>query len=167
MTDEAERTDETENEDEAGGCRPPLWVILLAGVVVILSAYVGLQIFGVLWGIVFPPDAPRPDDVVELTHTGGDYGYDEWAYESALNPCELIAFYEAEGSTCTINAGSCDGMTYIHPVYEEPNFAICTGMEEFSIFALQWEVTLDVLYIENPSFSRFTLVSEVLWSGAP
>ncbi|PJF21183.1 MAG: hypothetical protein CUN56_12405 [Phototrophicales bacterium] len=154
-----------EDSEETGGCRPPLWIILLAVVVVIFSAYLGLQIFSVLWGIIFIPDAPRPPDVVELSHDGGDYGYDLWHYESKLPPCELIAFYEQAGSTCTINAGACDGMTYIHPIYEEPNFAVCTGIREFSIFALRWEATLDVLYLENPSFSRFTLESEVLWGG--
>lgn len=152
MTDEVENAQQEQEQENLGGCRPPLWLILLAGVVVILSAYLGLQIFGVLYGIIFPPDAPHPDDVVELSHTGGDYGYDEWEYEvPSLNPCELIAFYEAEGSTCTIDAGSCDGTTYTPPVYAEPHFAICTGIEEFSIFALRWEATLEVLYLENPS----------------
>lgn len=172
MADDTARADAADAEaeaevDTAVGCRPPLWLILLAFGVVVLAVVIGLQVFGVLYGLLFPPDAPRPDDVVRLAHETIDTQVYEWRYETGLDPCALIAFYEAEGSTCSVVSGACQAGRYVPPLYEVDAFAHCEGVQTFSVFALRWRVTIEPVYRAAPEGSTFTLLSEVLWGGAP
>ncbi|MFW5691107.1 MAG: hypothetical protein ACOCXZ_01290 [Chloroflexota bacterium] len=154
-------------DGEPEGCRPPLWLILVALGLLVLASITGVYVFNALYGLVFQPEAPRPRALVELAHEEIARGVDRWQYEVPLNPCEVVQFYEARGSTCTVSEGVCAGERYTAPVYEIDAVATCTGVQPFSIYALRWVVTVDPIYAPDPVSSTFSLFSEVLWGGPP
>lgn len=156
------------DEGERSGCRPPLWLVLLMLVVLVVAGVLALQVFGVLYGLVFPPEAPRPDGVTTLSHENRAYQVDEWRYRVSGSPCDVLGYYRSQGGQCTVQAGSCGAEgSYTPPVYEADYFARCTHVEPFAIFALRWEATIDPIYAPNPTETTFTLFSEVLWGGPP
>lgn len=168
MDETAQDVSQDESDDELGGCRPPVWLILVALGVIVGAAFLGVQVLSVVWGLVFPPDAPRPDNLTELSHESIDTRVDEWRYEVNLSPCDLVAFYEDEGSTCSLNAETCASGRYSPPVFAVPSVAECVGVREFATFALRWRVSVDPIYRgADANVSTFTLLSEVLWGGAP
>jgi hypothetical protein len=160
--------DDYSDDEDLTGCRPPLWLIIIALGMVVVTAVFGVRLFGVVWGLVFPPDAPRPDAIVELAHKSLANGVDEWRYQTPLSPCEVIAFYTDAGGACALTSTYCaDDGPFTPPVYEQPYLAECTHVEPFSIFALRWLVTVDTTYNPRPQTTTFTLFSEVLWDGMP
>jgi hypothetical protein len=154
------------DDDAPEGCRPPLWSILVALVVLIGAVILGVRVAAVLFGLVFPPDPPRPPDRVELSHTSPEYGVNDWRYETPATPCEVIAFYEDAGSTCVQMGDFCADGRYTPPTFAVETLAECTGVEPFSIFALRWTATIDPRYGGDVT-TTFRLFSEVLWGGPP
>ncbi len=154
--------------ESGGGWSPPLWVILLALAVLVFAVFVGVGVFRALSGLIFPPSPPLPDSVTAVEHENLAHGRDLWRYESALNPCELVAFYEQQNSTCTLSVPStCDGTTYNSLDYSVESFATCTGQGTYSIYGLRWELTVDVAWSREGETTYFDLMRETLWSGPP
>jgi hypothetical protein len=165
MTDET-RTPEPDATESPGGCAPPLWLVGVAFVVVIAAGIFGLQLLGIVWGLIFPPDAPRPPDAVEISYEDLIGDAEQWRYTTDLTPCEVVSFYEAAGGTCTYAVHSC-AEGYQSPVFEVDYFAECTAIQTFSIFALRWQVSILPQYTDAPGPSTFDLVKEMLWGGPP
>lgn len=130
----------------------------------LLASFVGVQVFGVLYGIVFPPDVPLPPDVLLLRHTETAYGVDSWDYETRLDHCAVIAHYRAEGGTCSTAPGSCGGQAFSDPLTSTQTVGTCRDTVEFSIFEMMWEITVYASRApERPT--RFQVQREIFWIG--
>lgn len=160
--------DDDAQDDAPTGCQPPLWLVGLALVVLVFAGIFSVQLLNVVYGLVFPPSAPRPAGLIELAHQSEGARADRWHYQSDLTPCEVVAFYEAEGGICRFDDGGCeaDG-TYRRPTFRVEHFAVCEHVFPFSIFGLRWRVHIEPDYRTNPTETRFELFSEVLWGGMP
>ncbi len=165
--DPSPRPDNADEEPTPSGCQPPLWLVGIAFVVLVFACAYSLQLFNVVYGLLFPPSAPRPADVVQLDYESVGYQAGRWRYQTALTPCEVITFYEDAGGICTFNVGGCDDGQYEGPIFEIDAFAQCELVAPFSIFGFRWQATLEPNYNPNPTFTRFELFSEVLWGGMP
>jgi hypothetical protein len=145
----------------------PLLLLLLALVVVVLALIIGVQVFRVVAGLIAPADAPLPAQVTEIEHENLAYGTDQWRYTTPLNPCEVVAFYEEEGSTCTVREGLCEDTQYISPSFSVERAASCTGLGSFSVFGVRWDVVIGTTYSGGEDATYFDLLRETLWSGPP
>lgn len=145
--------------------RRGLLPLIFAGLAVALAIFVGTQVIGVLYNIVFPPPPPRPDGVVELERVNEAHGVDTWQYATAQDACSVMRFYESEGGTCNYAPDRCEGgFVDLSTVVAGDNVGQCEGTANFSIFALQWEAVIATGYSdENPT--RFRLSREVFWTG--
>jgi hypothetical protein len=145
--------------------RRGLLPLLLAVGAVALALFVGTQVIGVLYTIIFPPPPPRPEGVIELDHVNEAHGVDVWQYASSEDACSIIRFYEREGGTCNYAPDRCEeGFVDLSSVVPGENAGQCTGTLDFSIFALRWEAVIATGYRdENPT--RFRLSREVFWTG--
>lgn len=159
---------DSESQVESRGCSPPLWLILVALVVLVFSLIFGVQLFGVLVGFVFPPGPPLPADVAEVEHENIGHGVDRWLYEAALDPCQLISFYEDAGSVCIYADNLCgaDG-EYVSSGFRRDEAATCTGQDTFSIFGLLWDVEISTLFRAGEEITRFEITRLALWGGPP
>jgi hypothetical protein len=160
------RPDVEEDDTPLTGCQPPLWLVGVAFIVVLLACFYSVQLLNVVYGLFFPPSAPRPAELVQLEHESLGFQANRWRYETALHPCEVITFYEDAGGICSFNVGGC-GERYEPPVYEVDAFAQCESVAPFSIFGFRWQVSLEPNYSQTPTRTRFELFSEVLWGGMP
>jgi hypothetical protein len=145
--------------------RRPRLVLLLGGVVLLLLFYIGTQVFGVLYGIVFPAQPPLPPDVHEITHENADYGFDTWLYGTDQDACEVVAFYATEGGRCLLSPGYCNTGTVIEVDTPGQHVARCSGEQEFSIFAMRWNAII-ATGDEFAGKTQFRLEREVFWSGS-
>jgi hypothetical protein len=139
---------------------------LLAGLLglaaLVLAAFIGTQVLGVLYGIVSPPQPPVPADAQEVGYTSIGYGVDEWLYNVAQPPCELVAFYEAQGGTCRILPYQCSLTSSLSDVTPTDEMvARCGGSVRFSIFVMDWRVFLS----EQGDGAKVELSREVNWIG--
>ncbi len=139
---------------------------LLAGLLglaaLALALFIGTQVIGVLYGIVAPPLPPVPPDAQEIGHTNIGYGVDEWVYSVAQPPCDLIAFYQAEGGTCRILPYQCGALSTPGDVpAADEMVARCGGSIRFSIFVMDWRVFLS----EDGDAAKVELSREVNWIG--
>ena len=139
---ESEDTDQTSlvPEDEALSRRSPALLIVLAGVLIVCLV-IGLQAFGILYSIFFPPLPPVPEFVNEVRHTVVDHGVDEWLYRTEQNACEIVRFYELMGGQCRIPTGICEDQSSDNIVSGNvgQHVATCVGEVQFNIFAYRWE----------------------------
>jgi hypothetical protein len=150
--------------------RIPTRIVLLGLFAIVFAVVVGSQIMGVLYAIFFPPAAPIPDQVDLISHTTTDYGTDDWLYSSTkLSACDLLHYYQSKDGECRIAPITCpdDGSTQPAPesTTNGQNVARCTATQNFSIFALRWEVIIATGATSN-ELSQFRLSREIYWTGA-
>lgn len=146
----------------------PWQVILLGGAALALAVLIGTQVIGVLYSILAPPSPPLPEGARLLSHTGFDYGVDDWLYGTDERACTVARFYQEQGGVCRVSVGDCEGDSSMRlgPAPAEPqNVARCVGEVYFSIFAMRWEVTIASGY-EKDGQTRFSLSREVFWTGS-
>ena len=150
--------------------RVPARIIILGIIAIIFAVVVGSQVIGVLYAIFFPPAAPLPDQVTLVSHTSKDYGSDDWLYTSnKLSACDVVRFYESKDGQCRIAPLACaaDGSTQTASGSSAngQNIARCTANQNFSIFALHWEVIIATGATADQT-SQFRLNREIFWTGA-
>jgi hypothetical protein len=117
-----------------------------------------------LYGLVFPPDAPVPEDVVMIEHENFAYGVDEWLYGTQTAACDVITFYLESGANCRITPGQC-GTGLTNPSAQTvQNVATCTDTVAFSIFEMSWETTIATGYRTGEP-TRFRIHREIYWIG--
>jgi hypothetical protein len=139
--------------------------LLVAAIVLLFAVFIGIQLFGIIYGLVFPPDAPVPGDVVLIEHDNYAYGVDEWLYGTGMDACDVVTFYLENGADCRITPGQC-GIGMTNPMGSSvQNIATCTGAMEFSIFNMSWETTIATGYPTGDP-TRFRVRREVFWIGS-
>ncbi len=148
----------------------PARIIILGMVAVVFAVVVGSQVIGVLYAIFFPPAAPIPDQVTLVSHASKDYGTDDWLYSSdKLSACDVVRYYEAKDGQCRVAPLACaeDGSTHTSSGSNAKgqNVARCTANQNFSIFALRWEVVIATGSTAEET-SQFRLNREIFWTGA-
>lgn len=160
----------TEAEAAASTPQEPLlrrrMMLLVGGVVLVASLVIGVQLVAIIYGLVFPPEAPLPPDVVQLEHDNLAYGVDEWVYGTPFTACSVVAFFTQEGGTCTITPGQCGTPGTVPQGQSTQNVATCRAVVHFSIFTMEWETTIAGGY-RSELQTRFTLRREVFWVGGP
>lgn len=160
-----------EAESRLGGRRPPLHIILLGVLALALAVFIATQVLGILYAIVLPPPPPLPDAVTVISHTNTAYGVDEWLYSTISAPCQVVIFYEEQGSTCRTAPGWCaltdqpqpDESVNFGGVYNQ-HVALCSGASKFSIFAMSWDVAISTG--SGPDeLTNFRIAREIYWTG--
>lgn len=141
-------------------------MLILAIALVGLSLYVGAQVVGVLYGIVFPPNAPLPDGSVQLEHENLAYGVDNWLYGTTEDACRVARFYVAADGICRIAPNICENsrVDEDETLGSGDNIARCSGTTQFSIFEMSWNVDVAAGYTDEYP-TRFRLEREVYWIG--
>lgn len=157
-------TDENTPSETGHGCFLPLWAVLIVGVVVVGCAIFSIPVFNALYGIVFPPSPPIPE-AIQTEKIVIDHGVEKASYTTALNPCQTVQFFIAEGGICEVFWDVCNGDQFISMNRSFAPFAHCEGVTPAGAFAVQWQVDIDLLY--PPEQTSFTLSHEVLWGGMP
>lgn len=157
--------DESLEGDQPTSGRSRLLLVIFAGVL-IASLVIGIQAFGILYSIVFPPAPPLLPDVTEARHTSIDHGVDEWVYQTNLPACDVVEFYEQKGGACAIRVDLCidDASENVTFGTVGQHVATCTGAVEFSLFAYRWEANIADGYQDMQT--QFNLIREVFWTGA-
>src|SRR5689334_8478121 len=150
--------------------RVPVPIIIFGLIAIVLAVVIGSQVIGVLYAIFFPPAAPVPDQVTLVSHTSKDYGTDDWLYTSnKLSACDVVHYYESKEGQCRIAPTWCTDANSIQtPAGSSSvgqNVARCVATQNFSIFALRWEVIIATGATSNES-SQFRLNREIFWTGA-
>jgi hypothetical protein len=149
--------------------RIPLKVLILGFVAVALALIIGSQVIGVLYGILFPPSPPLPGNVAEILHDNPSYGVDDWLYNAADKPCDVVSFYQSQGGNCRVAPFWCGDDREADPTQpgfetRHQNVARCTGNVPFSIFTMHWQVTIATG--DSQQFpTLFRLSREVYWSS--
>lgn len=152
-------------EAEAPSVRRGLLPLILAIIAVGLAVFVGLQVIGVLYSIIFPPVPPRPASVTELAHTSEAYGVDAWDYGTADDACAVARFYINNNGECKFGPKICDA-GFVNDTSMQPgsHVAQCSGVMAFSIFAMRWQAIIATGYRDgNPT--HFKLLREIFWTG--
>ncbi len=150
--------------------RVPARILVLGLIAIVFAVVVGSQVIGVLYAIFFPPAAPIPDLVTLVSHTSKDYGTDDWLYSSdKLTACDVVRFYESKDGQCRVAPLMCaeDGAIQTPSVSNTngQNVARCVATQNFSIFALRWEVVIATGATSDQT-SQFRLNREIYWTGA-
>lgn len=153
-------------EDSSNG-HSPLLLILLGGILLV-CLLIGIQAFGILYSIAFPPAPPVPHNVTEVRHTPVDHGVDEWLYRTNQDACDIVRYYEAQGGECRMVAGACDDETTDTMSMSSvgQHVATCLGEVTFNIFAYRWEANIANGYAYEDGGTQFSLLREVFWTGS-
>jgi hypothetical protein len=138
--------------------------VLAAFIAVALSVYIGLQVIGVLFSMVSPPQPPRPEDPRQLEYTSMAYGVDEWIYATQQDACTVVDYYEALDATCELIGNVCDASRSPVLSAAQQNVAQCSGELTFSIFAMRWNAVIATGY-RGDEPTHFRLSREVYWTG--
>lgn len=163
---ETERAEPTQSEGKA---RRFSWLgIVLSAAALVLGGYVALQVVGVLYGIVAPPMPPVPPDARERLHENRAYGVDTWRYNTTLEACRVVAFYQENGAQCQLAPLQCAQGTRFQEVFPVDNTVVarCYGELNFSIFRMGWSAFV-VRPAELPDSSEIELRREVYWTDDP
>ncbi|MBK8025631.1 MAG: hypothetical protein IPK19_30625 [Chloroflexi bacterium] len=142
---------------------PSVTLILLVGIALTLAAYIGVNVLGVLVGILAPPLPPVPAGLTEIDHVNEAYGVDIWTYTSPADPCEIVTAFEETGF-CTVAPLQCGELrTEPDQQLETSLAARCAGEVEFSIFTMQWWAR--IFQVNADRSTRLELEREVFWIG--
>jgi hypothetical protein len=161
---------DTEQVTSAPHQRTVPWRIIVVGIVALLLAvFIGTQVLGVLYVIVFPPVPPLPGDVTLVSHANTDYGVDTWLYDSRQKPCDVLTYYMNSGGECRLTPSECGDTKDKSLVADDPsaagqNIARCVGVSNVSIFAMRWMAIIAT----GPSSdlpTEFRIEREVYWTG--
>jgi hypothetical protein len=142
----------------------PLWFALLTMVVALLIAVVILgRVAGPLFGLLFPPDVPVPDDVQEIEHIKPDKGTEYWIYRTGQSGRDVAAFYEDEGGACRYTSQGSLGETGERVEGVSYSVAHCQGRSESGGIVTSWEVYIAEGYPESegPTIFRIYKYGEV------
>ena len=151
--------------------RVPARIIILGLIAVVFAVVVGSQVIGILYAIFFPPAAPVPDQATLVSHTSKDYGVDDWLYSSTkLSACDVVRYYESKDGQCRVAPLWCTEADSIQVLpsgssTSGQNVARCIATQNFSIFALRWEVIIATATTAGET-SQFRLNREIYWTGA-
>ena len=143
----------------------PRLMLIVIGVILVGAVALGIYLFSILYAVIFLPDVPLPEsELTELRHENFTYGADRWVYGVSMDGCELVTFYIQNDAECVVAPGLCglDGFVASSPNAQQ--LATCTGNEAFSIFGMQWEVSISAGYVVEP-ITRFEVRREVQWFG--
>lgn len=158
-----ESTENDEHEEQPRSKRSWLLLAFIA-VVLVAGAVLGVQLFGILYAIIFPPNAPLPDDITELRHENFAYGADRWVYGTNMDGCFLLETYAEDGASCNTGPGLC-GPNGFNPVSaSSQRIGTCIHTEQFSIFEMRYEVHVTGGYAVEP-VTRFELIRDIFWTG--
>lgn len=134
-----------------------------AAAAIIFGLFVLIQVSGVLYALLFPPDGPaRPQNTAELSRRNEGYGVDQWLYGTTQDPCLIIEHFGAAGGVCQTAPLMC-GEARMAQSTPAQQVGSCSGEMRFSLFALRWEVRVSR---NNPGDwpTQFTLRREVYWT---
>jgi hypothetical protein len=123
---------------------------------IVFFVAVGIAIFPVLAGMLFPPEPPKPVGAVEVEHESTAYGFDTWEYTVSGDGCAALTFYEANGGICVRKAGHCGA----NGDKRSALAATCTGVITFSRFAMRWEAEV----WDYPAGVTLQVSREVAWA---
>jgi hypothetical protein len=158
-------TAESAAEGEGKTSRPPV-LLVIGALAVALALFAGVQIIGVLYGMVFPPEPPLPDGAVQIEHEDQAHGVDSWRYRIEQDACQVARHYaEQDDASCNIAPQLCETGTYSPPNTLPQNVAQCRGEIEFSIFIMTWEANISGGYGERGP-TQIQLDREVSWFGS-
>jgi hypothetical protein len=154
-------------EDEPATQRSPILLLVLVAVLLVFLI-IGIQAFGILYSIMFPPMPPLPQNVSEVRHTSIDHGVDEWLYQTEQNACDIASYYEIKGGQCRFTSDSCgdESSDEIRLSSSGKHVATCIGEAQFSLFAYRWEANIADGYRDDDGSTQFSLIREVFWTGA-
>ncbi len=151
-----------DNEHDTGSGVP--WWILAIGLAVLVGAvFIGVRVGGVLVGLLFPPEPPKPANVEQITYTREMHGVDQWQYHR--NPaatCDTITFYQEHG-TCEVMPGYCTGEADEEAQRTSALAATCTGETAFSNFIMGWEVEIE----DYDFYTRLYVSRDIPWTRTP
>ena len=164
---EESSTTEATNKVEEGTRRSPIFLLIL-GTLFAVALMIGIQVFTVLYAIIFPPLPPLPDDSIEVSHENIDYGVDTWLYSSSQDACDILLFYHQQDVECRIAPSVCASGQFEtqSSVSSLSHVAECTGEVPFSIFAMRWNVNIAGGYASETAPTQFNLSRQVFWTGA-
>jgi hypothetical protein len=145
--------------------RRGIWFTLLGFLLVIIAFLISIQVIAVLYAIINPPLPPVYTSAQQLEYRSQAYGVDEWVYGTTEDACRVSRFFANNGGNCAFTRDVCD-RGFIDPaeVLRSENVAQCTGIVQFSIFAMRWRVSVAGGYRDRFA-TRFVLTREVFWSG--
>ncbi|MEO0563900.1 MAG: hypothetical protein AAF125_17480 [Chloroflexota bacterium] len=144
---------EADYTDYDDGRGVPWWALGCGVIAIVIVGLITAWVLPVIGGLIFLPAPPTPGDAREVSHERLAYGVDVWEFHSAIDICEVVTLYEAEG-TCVLEAGHCDDSA--------PRSSLvgtCTGEIEFSRFATRWEAELH----SYPSHNEIFLSRDTAW----
>lgn len=154
----------------AGGRPVPLKLIFAGIGALVFAVFVGTQVIGVLVAIFFPPLPPLPGNLTVASHTVGDYGVDEWLYESPASACDIVRFYQDQQGVCSIAPLWCGDVRTDDPALSGVNtpgqhVARCQGEIRFSVFAMRWQAIISTA--DTPEYeTEFRVAREIFWTGS-
>jgi hypothetical protein len=160
-------SDLPEGEQGPSSFRLPLKLIIILIIALVLALIIGTQIIGVFYSIFFPPNPPLIGNTQLVSHRSEDYGVDTWHYSAAVSPCEVVDYYESNGSTCSLAPYWCAGSDAGNRRsgnFANEHVAECIGTQYFSIFAMRWIVNIAAGSAPDLD-TQFRLDREVFWSG--
>lgn len=163
-------TDSGEQRLDVDNSRSPLWLVLM-GVVIIACLFIGVQGFGILYSIMFPPQPPVPQNVTVIRHTPVDHGVDEWLYRTNQDACQVVRYYRLQGGECRVVEDMCadeESSTILPQSIHTSgqHVGLCSGVEQFSIFAMRWEANIATGYNFPDGATQFNLFREIFWTGS-
>lgn len=140
----------------------PLWLVL-ALVGAGLAVYIGVNVIGVLFNIVSPPEPPLPDAAVETSHESPAYGVNYWRYTVSEDACSILEYYLSFTEDCMVSPMACASSTSEYASADRL-VARCYGNEQFSLFSQRWEAV--ILRNElDATTTRVDVSREVNWTG--
>lgn len=151
------------------GRRVPTKIIVMGLIAIVFAVVIGSQVIGILYAIFFPPAPPIPDQVTLVSHSSKDYGVDDWFYTSNQQACDVLHYYESKEGQCRVAPIAC-GTSETPSAAKDvngvgQNVARCIGTQNFSIFALRWEVVI-ATGAASSNETEFRLNREIYWTGA-
>jgi hypothetical protein len=140
---------------------------LALGIVALgVTVWIGPGLIGMLWGIIAPPEPPVPPGVRLLDYRNEAYGVDTWTYGTDQDVCDLVAFYQDQGGTCTIVPPRC------HPAPDsiiprsDEWIASCSGEQAFTAFTMHWRFDVPLRSgLTNQVRMRFEVSRRIFWAG--
>ncbi len=152
------------NQEKPSRRRAVLWLIVLGVVVAVVA--ISLPFLSILITILLPPMPPIPDGGrVEISRQNYAYGVDEFVYQTTLDPCLAVTFYQEIGATCRVIPYQCDGRAAPEG-FQTGNtlLARCEGVVDLAPFSMTWW-TLIVRSQKNPSEAQLNVWREMNWLG--
>jgi hypothetical protein len=149
--------------------RVPIKIIVMGLIAIVFAVVIGSQVISILYAIFFPPAPPVPDQSTLVSHSSKDYGVDDWYYSSKQSACDVYHYYESQDGQCRVAPIACDANETQSATKDVngvgQNVARCVGTQNFSIFALRWEVVIATGAASSLE-TEFRLNREIYWTGA-